>query len=412
MHTTGEVIPTLHFDKEHLFQGVRPRLLRLARLRGVAPDALEDVVQETLLVAWKKFDSLDSPDHAQLWLDEICRNICLRHLRASSQDASRRLVFSDVFLGSEADEPEEPLAASTPDPRAIDPAEALSREDLFQLLRQALKLLPEQAREAVEMYYLRELPQREAAVRLGLSISALETRLHRARQQLRQILNGDLREEAASLDLPLDGEEPALGWRATGVWCYYCGRQRLHGSFETLANGQKYLRMRCPGCSQRFGFDIVNGQGLVGVEQLRSFQPAFKRTMRGVSRHLLQAVASGQITCKSCGKLVPVQVGGPKQEICSTPDDALKRRFWIRGLCPACGQGLGGFSADDAVYWSHPTIQAFIQRHPRWLNEPDLPIDYQGQPAILFRLADALSTARLDIITHRHTLHVLATFEH
>jgi RNA polymerase sigma-70 factor (ECF subfamily) len=323
--------------------------LQLARLRGVAPDTLEDVVQETLLVAWKKFDSLDSPDHAQVWLDEICRNICSRYMRASATDASRRSPFSDVSRSNEQETLEESLAASAPDPHAIDPAERISREALFQLLQQALKLLPKQTREAVELYYLHELPQREAAVRMGVSISALETRLHRARQRLRQILNGELRAEAAAFDLPLDGEEPALGWRATGMWCYYCGRQRLHGSFETLANGQRYLRMRCPSCSQRFGFDIVNGKGLVGVEHLRSFQPAFKRTMRAVSRHLLQAVADGQMPCKYCGKLAPIEVGGPKQEASATPDGPLKRRFWIRGLCPHCGRVLGGFSADDAV---------------------------------------------------------------
>jgi RNA polymerase sigma factor (sigma-70 family) len=405
------VIPQLHRAREQLLTEARPRLLRLARLRGVAPDALEDVVQETLLVAWKKFDALDAPNHAQLWLDEICRNICARYMRASATDASRRSPFSDLSPGAKPEVSEAALAASTPDPHAIDPAERLSREALFQLLQQALKLLPEQARSAVELYYLQELPQREAAVRLGLSISALETRLHRARRRLRQILNGELREEAAAFDLPLDGEEPALGWRATGVWCYYCGRQRLHGSFETLANGQRYLRMRCPSCSQRFGFDIVNGRGLVAVEHVRSFQPAFKRTMRAVSRHLLQAVADGRIPCKYCGKLGPVEVGGPKQEASSTPDDALKRRFWIRGLCPYCGQVSAGFSADDAVYWSHPTIQAFIQQHPRWRNEPDLPITYQGQPAILFRLSDPMSAARLDVIAHRQKLRVLATVQ-
>jgi RNA polymerase sigma factor (sigma-70 family) len=411
MRTGAAVITQLHLEREQLLAGARPRLLQLARLRGVAPDVLEDVVQETLLVAWKKFDSLDSPNHAQLWLDEICRNICSRYMRASATDASRRSTFSDVFPGAEQETPEDALASGASDPHAVDPAERLSREALFQLLQQALKLLPDQAREAVELYYLQELPQREAAVRLGLSISALETRLHRARQRLRQILNGELREEAVAFDLPLDGEEPALGWRATGMWCYYCGRQRLHGSFETLANGQRYLRMRCPTCSQRFGFDIVNGKGLVGVEHLRSFQPAFKRTMRAVSRHLLQAVADGQMPCKFCGKLAPIEVGGPKQEESVTPDDPLKRRFWIRGLCPHCGQAPAGFSADDAVYWSHPAIQAFIQRHPRWRNEPDLPISYQGQPAILFRLSDPMSAAQLDVIAHRQKLRVLATVE-
>ena len=169
--------------------------------------------------------------------------------------------------------------------------------------------------------------------------------------------------------------------------------------------------MRCPSCSQRFGFDIVNGKGLVAMEHLRSFQPAFKRTMHAVSRYLLQAVADGRMPCKSCGKLGPVEVGGPKQEVSLTLDDPLKRRFWIRGLCPHCGQVSAGFSADDAVYWSHPAIQAFIQRRPRWRNEPDLPISYQGQPAILFRLSDPIGTAQLDVIAHRQTLRVLATFE-
>src|SRR5215472_16953063 len=187
MHTTEERLPALPFDTEHLFRGVRPRLLRLARLRGVAPDALEDVVQETLLVAWKKIDTLDAPEHAQRWLDEICSTICLRYLRASSQDASRRLPFSDLLVSSELSdlsELEETLAINSPGAQVNDPADVFSREDLLQLLRQALNLLPKQAREAVEMYYLCELPQREAAIRLGLSISALGTRLLRARQQL------------------------------------------------------------------------------------------------------------------------------------------------------------------------------------------------------------------------------------
>jgi len=71
----------------------------------------------------------------------------------------------------------------------------------------------------------------------------------------------------------------------------------------------------------------------------------------------------------------------------------------------------GGFSADDAVFWSTPMIRQFIERHPRWLNEPDAPIEYQGQPAILFRLSHHTSAARLDVIVHRETLSLLAIFQ-
>src|SRR6476660_6762072 len=140
IHTGAAVIPQPRLEKEQLLAGARPRLLQLARLRGVTPDALEDVVQETLLVAWKKFDTLDSPDHAQLWLDEICRNICARYLRASAHDASRRLPFADLLGSGELSDLEEMLAASDPERQALDPAEVLSREDLLQLLQQALNL--------------------------------------------------------------------------------------------------------------------------------------------------------------------------------------------------------------------------------------------------------------------------------
>src|SRR5215469_3697465 len=92
MHT-GNVTAQHPFDQEQLFAGVRQRLLRLARLRGVAPDMLEDVVQETLLVAWRRLDRLQSPAHFHRWVDEICRNICQRFLRASYREASRFIPF-------------------------------------------------------------------------------------------------------------------------------------------------------------------------------------------------------------------------------------------------------------------------------------------------------------------------------
>ena len=66
------------------------------------------------------------------------------------------------------------------------------------LLDHALGSLSSSARELVELCYLVELPQREVAARLDLSLSALEARLHRARQHLRQVLNGPLRTRCRS----------------------------------------------------------------------------------------------------------------------------------------------------------------------------------------------------------------------
>lgn len=396
-------------EKDLLFTVVRPRLLHLARLRGVAPDEREDVVQETLLVAWKKRTSFQTPEHMYRWLDAICRNISARSTHASHQETLRHMPLMDEPLFPGQDGTMVKITASDDWMLAPDPADILNQQDQSHLLQQALNLLPSSAREAIELYYLLEFSQREAAAHLGLSISAMETRLHRARHQLREILGGRLREQAADLQFPLDAG-PTAGWHATSIWCYYCGHQRLYGLFEATPGGERYLRMRCPECSRDFHSDIVNSQGLVGLKQLRSFQPAFKRTMRGVSRQLLQAVSTGTHTCLHCGKPARVEVGGPKQERTSTPEHPIQRRFWIREQCLHCGQSMRGFSADDVVYWSHPEIQEFMQRFPHWLSEPDLPIEFAGQEAILFRLQDRMSTAQLNVITHRQTLQVLTTF--
>jgi RNA polymerase sigma-70 factor (ECF subfamily) len=397
------------FEYEQIFADLRPRLLQMARLRGVPVEALEDVVQETLLVAWRKLDHLYSPDGMELWLLAICRRVSARYLQAASKFSARMVPLYDRRLSGETGEVEDALIALGNSNESLDPAELLEREDVISLMSQALHLLPEQARQAVESYYLLDYSERETALRLGVSISALETRLHRARNRLRQILSTELRSQAAAADLPL-AEEPAIDWPATALWCYYCGRQHLHAVFETSSDGRRSLRMRCPDCSSRFGFDIVNSKGLVEFNKVHSFQPAFKRTMREVSRQMLQALAAGTVTCSGCGALIPFQVGGPKQSIDWTPSDRLRRHFWLRGECPHCGYVSGGFSADDAVYWSHPDVLDFIRRYPRWLNELDSPLEYQGQPAILFRLSDHSSQAELHVLAHRQTLEVLDIF--
>jgi DNA-directed RNA polymerase specialized sigma24 family protein len=49
-------------DLEEVLAAARPRLLRLARMQGVAPDAIDDVVQETLVEAWRHLDKLRTPE--------------------------------------------------------------------------------------------------------------------------------------------------------------------------------------------------------------------------------------------------------------------------------------------------------------------------------------------------------------
>src|SRR5579862_635017 len=76
-------------DLDNLLGAARPRLIRLARARGVARDSLDDVAQETLLVAWQRVDHLRSPERFDAWLDGICHHVSQHYIRHDHVTARR-----------------------------------------------------------------------------------------------------------------------------------------------------------------------------------------------------------------------------------------------------------------------------------------------------------------------------------
>lgn len=399
----------------------RPRLARLARLRGAPPDAAEDIVQETLLEAWRCLDRLYDPTGIDRWVDEICRNICRRYARKHALD--QRYV---MFSGSDDEDGQSTwdtaLLESLPDRDIDDPIEALSRQDMALLLDRALGLLPANAREVVDLCYLRELPQREATDRLGLSLSALEARLHRARLQLRALFNGPLRSEAEAFGMALD-DANAQGWHETRLWCTLCGRRHLSGMFVAQSDGSVNLHMRCPDCEQRSGLTDIDGssvhsKGLVQLDGLRSFRPAWKRTMQGTAQRFMQGLLTGAYRCPYCGSAASLHLVDKNDA--SFPlgvdmPDGLARHpyhFWVWWTCHESHYNSDGhcglFAASDLIYWSHVETQRFMRAHPHNISEPELLVEYAGKPALRLQLADTTTSARLTVLADRQTLRVLA----
>jgi RNA polymerase sigma factor (sigma-70 family) len=397
-------------DRDGQLSATCLRLTRIAQARGVAADAIDDVVQETLLEAWNHLDRLYTPEGFHAWIDEICRNICRRYAHRRTVDLLRHTPLSWPYsaLEQSSGESEADLLTAIPDADAPDPLEELSRQDLVQLLDQALGILPQATRQMVEMCHLLELPHSEVAERLGISSGTLDTRLHRARRQLLQILSGPLRNEAEAFGLTLD-KDLAEGWRETRLWCPLCSRHRLQGSFIEFESGESpNLHMRCPDCSRRYGLDTVHSMGLVSLAGLRSFRPAWKRSMQGLTDLMLEALPLGLHPCLCCGKPASVQVRGIDTESASPPSPY---PFWIYLHCAYCGEDVDVSgcvpSVDQLVYWSHPLTRQFMQQHPHWKSEPGTPIEYDGQQAIHFQIADVESTANLTVLAHRKTLRVL-----
>lgn len=399
--TTGDAYKALASNLENLLAAAQPRLTQLAQRYGVPPDVVGDVVQETLVAAWQNLAHLRSPEHFESWLDGICRNMSMRWARAQRTTNLHQRPFSS--LQPEQESTSVPSMFDIADPQSFDLTEELNRHDLAVLLDRAMNYLPATVRRALEMHYLADLPQREVALQLGLTINALEVKLHRARRQLRQVLQHELRAEAESFGLLHRDEMEDQGWRDTSIWCCICGQQRLQGLFEPQTGGEVALRLRCPTCSFVSNDDIVNTATKVSFAHLRSFRPALKRVLQTLPFINFQAFTAGYQYCVICGQLAPLL--GVEPEVLPAP---FHTRYSIVSACPTCGRSAESIFSLCLTY---PPASQFILQHERCILEPEKLIDYHEQPAISASICDLSSASRLTLILHRHTLQLLAAFQ-
>ncbi|GCF10708.1 RNA polymerase sigma factor [Dictyobacter arantiisoli] len=398
----------LEENLEHLLKAAEPRLALLARRYGVPPDVVGDVVQETLVTAWQNLAHLRSPDHFAFWLDGICRNMSMRWAHAQRTTDLHQRTFSSLQPKHATFQAgQESINAShifnIVDPQFLDLTEELNRHDLAVLLDRAMGYLPAAGRKAVEMHYLADLPQREVASQLGITINALEVKLHRARRQLRQVLQHELRADAESFGLLHNDEMARQGWHDTSIWCYICGQQRLQGLFEPYPDGAVGLRLRCPGCSSVSNDDIINTTTKVPFAHVRSFRPALKRALQIVPSIYLEEFTTGRQRCHICGQHATLR--GIEPEVLPAP---FYTRFNIVFICPTCGRLV---SSIFSLCLTYPSASQFIMQHERCIIEPEELIDYHGRPAISASVHDPASAERLTLILHRHTLQLLAVFQ-
>jgi RNA polymerase sigma-70 factor (ECF subfamily) len=392
---------TLMQNLERLLASARPRLTRLAHVYGVTPDGVEDVVQETLVNAWQHLAYLRSPDRFEAWLNGICRNMSMRWTYA--QEATDRHLQPFSSLQATQENTRDDSMFDIPDTQALDIAEELNRQDIAVLLDRAMSHLPATTRKALELYYLADLPQREVALQLGMTSNAVEVKLHRARRQLRQVLQNQLRDDAASFGLPLDQETEDQRWRDTSIWCCICGYQRLQGLFESQPDGEVTLRLRCPTCSSVSGSDLINTAHMMSFANVRSFRPAFKHVLHTVSSISWQALTAGRQPCITCGQ--PASLLGVEPEVLPAP---FYTRLSIVYECPTCGRSS---SSIISLCLTYPPVAQFVMQHERCIIEPEELIEYHEQPAIRASIYDLLSARRLTIILHRSTYQLLAVFQ-
>lgn len=152
------------------------------RLLGSMDDAL-DVTQEAFLRAYRKIDSLTEPKRFGAWLLRIVAHQALNYRRGRS--LRRNLRLED--LGT-PDESTGKVEINHPDPKAEQPTEMVLAGELKDRIAEALKGLPEKQRQALVLFSVERMPQKEVAQVLGISVEAVKWHVFTARKKLKDVL--------------------------------------------------------------------------------------------------------------------------------------------------------------------------------------------------------------------------------
>jgi RNA polymerase sigma-70 factor (ECF subfamily) len=137
------------------------------------PQAIDEVMQDVSLAAVRQHAPLTDPAKVGAWLYRLAVRHSLLYRR--KQGRRRKLIdrYAQRYRPSEADN------------RQADPLDWLLNEERRSLVRAAMARLPKRDAEILLLKYTEDWSYRALAEHLGASESAVETRLHRARQRLR-----------------------------------------------------------------------------------------------------------------------------------------------------------------------------------------------------------------------------------
>jgi RNA polymerase sigma-70 factor (ECF subfamily) len=151
---------------------------QMLRVCGNREDA-EDVLVEALLKAYRHLDQLRDVEAFRSWLAAIGKRVCW-------QLKERDDLLPFMQLSALENEGEEiPGRDAGPEAQAV-------LAQMKELLARVLGGLQPEYRSVYEMRDLQDVPGEEVARKLGISLAAMKSRLHRARALVRQGIDGEI----------------------------------------------------------------------------------------------------------------------------------------------------------------------------------------------------------------------------
>lgn len=154
---------------QDLYERHADRVFGFCRIRLRSQQEAEDATQTTFLYAFRALQRGTFPVSEKAWLFKIAENVCFAAHRSNGRRSARELVDGSDFIE---------LAPALED-----------RQDALFGLDEALATIPDRQRHAFVLRELRGLSNREIAEHIGVSVTAVEMLVFRARRSLARALD-------------------------------------------------------------------------------------------------------------------------------------------------------------------------------------------------------------------------------
>ncbi len=214
---------------ETLLMAHQDRVYRFGMRLCADPNDAEDVAQDTLLAMAQSIPRFEGRSSLSTWLYSVVRSFCIKKRRKSKFAPSELEPIESLT---------EPAQGLTPKDQ-LQPDAALAAKQLEAAFERALHALDPDQREVLVLRDIEGLSAAEVAEVLEISVSAVKSRLHRARLNLRERMLPYMQSEAEALP---------SGAQCPDILTLYS--KHLEGEIEaTVCQRMEQHIAACPHCS-------------------------------------------------------------------------------------------------------------------------------------------------------------------
>jgi RNA polymerase sigma-70 factor (ECF subfamily) len=169
---------------EGIYEAYADSILNLAWRMTANEEVARDLTQEIFMKVYQSLDTFERRSSVYTWIYRIAVNHIYNYLKKE-----RRKGWADV-LDKTLSEAVHEDAAEDPHPAAPEPAADRRLEDAerAEVVWRAVASLPPKYRVPIVLYHYQGMSYKDIAEASGLSMSAVETRIHRGRKKLVKLL--------------------------------------------------------------------------------------------------------------------------------------------------------------------------------------------------------------------------------